>query len=85
MAAPTSINSCCFSLLKAGAEDEKGKLIPIASIADDNVFAVYIPPQAPAPGQEFLMIPLYSSSFILPSFFSPNASKAEMIFNFLPQ
>ena len=48
------------------------------------VFAVYIPPQAPAPGQAFFMIPLKSSSDIVPAIFSPNASKAETIFKSLP-
>ena len=41
-----------------GLDEEDGKLIPRASIADDMVLAVYIPPHAPGPGIEFLMIPL---------------------------
>ena len=68
----------------AGLELEKGRLIPNASIAIAIVFAVYIPPQAPAPGQAFLIIPLYSSSEILPAIFSPKASNAETIFKSFP-
>src|SRR5690606_16811047 len=42
-----------FSRLTAGFDEEYGKDMPIASIAEAIVLAVYIPPQAPAPGQEF--------------------------------
>jgi len=41
------------------------------------VLAVYIPPQAPAPGQAFLITFLYSFSSIFPETFSPQASKAD--------
>ena len=58
--------------------------MPIASIAEDMVLAVYIPPQAPAPGQAFLTIDLNSLSSIFPATFSPHASKAETISRFLP-
>jgi hypothetical protein len=34
----------------AGLEEDPGRQSPIASIAVDMVFAVYIPPHAPAPG-----------------------------------
>ena len=37
-------------------EELFGKQNPIASIAEAIVFAVYIPPQAPAPGQAFLIM-----------------------------
>ena len=46
-------------------------------MAEAIVFAVYIPPQAPAPGHAFLIIFLNSFSSILPETFSPQASKAE--------
>lgn len=42
----------------AGLDEEKGKLIPIHSIAAAIELAVYIPPQAPAPGILFRIIPL---------------------------
>ena len=48
------------------------------------VLAVYIPPHAPAPGQAFLIIDLYSSFFIFPDTLLPQASKAETISNFFP-
>ena len=51
-------------------------------MAEAMVLAVYIPPQAPAPGQEFLTTPKKSSSEICPVYFFPNASNAETIFNF---
>ena len=41
-----------FSSSSAAMVEETGRLSPIASIADDIVLAVYIPPQDPAPGQE---------------------------------
>ncbi len=41
------------------------------------VLAVYMPPQAPAPGQACLMMPLNSSGLMLPLVFLPQASKAE--------
>ncbi len=44
----------------AGMEELYGNEKPIASIAEAMVFAVYIPPQAPAPGIALLMISLYS-------------------------
>ena len=48
------------------------------------VFAVYIPPQAPAPGQASSMIFLYLDSVIVPAFRCPQASNAETTSNFLP-
>jgi hypothetical protein len=80
---PAFKHSSFLSSLNAGFEELYGKLKPSASIADDIVFAVYIPPHAPAPGQAFFTTPLKSSSDIVPAYFSPNASKAETIFNVL--
>ena len=45
-----------LSLLTAGFDELYGSDIPMASIADDMVLAVYIPPQAPGPGQALLII-----------------------------
>ena len=64
-------------------EEENGNDIPNASIAEAIVFAVYIPPQAPDPGQDFFIISLYSLLSIVPVTFSPHASNAETISNFL--
>ena len=56
IASPAFMASCFFSSPVAGFDELKGKVIPKASIADAIVFAVYIPPQAPAPGQAFSTI-----------------------------
>lgn len=45
--------------------------MPIVSIADAIVFAVYIPPQAPAPGHELRRTFFLSSSLIDPLTNSP--------------
>ena len=81
---PTKSHSLIFSELVAGLEELYGRDIPIASIADDIVLAVYIPPQAPAPGQAFFIISLNSFSSIFPETFSPHASKAETTSSFFP-
>src|SRR5207249_5636153 len=54
--ASTSTTADCaalsaFSGSSAAIVEEYGKLIPIASITEDIVFAVNIPPHEPAPGQ----------------------------------
>ena len=84
IALPQFSDSITFILLLAGFEELKGKDIPKASIADAIVLAVYIPPHAPAPGQAFLIIDLYSWLSILPETLLPHASKAETMSNFLP-
>ena len=84
IASPANSHSAFFSGLSAGLDELYGRLIPKASIADAIVLAVYIPPHAPAPGQEFLTTPLKSSSEIELLNFCPSASKAETIFNFSP-
>src|SRR5690554_4993209 len=84
IAFPASKHSWFFSSLKAGFEELYGKLIPKASIAEAIVFAVYIPPQAPAPGQAFLITPLKSSGVMVLLNFFPKASKAETIFKDSP-
>jgi len=45
--------------------------MPIVSIADAMVFAVYMPPQAPAPGQELRITLILWSSLIEPLTYSP--------------
>ena len=76
MAEPIVAHSFCLSLLNAGLDEEFGKLMPSASIADAIVLAVYIPPHAPAPGHACCTIPLKSASLKLPAIFFPSASNA---------
>ena len=60
IALPQFSDSISLSLLLAGFDELKGKDMPKASMAEAIVFAVYIPPHAPAPGHAFLIIDLYS-------------------------
>ena len=83
IAEPISAHSFTLSLLIAGLEELYGSDIPNASIAEAIVFAVYMPPHAPAPGHAFLITFLYSLSSIFPATFSPHASKAETTSNSL--
>mmetsp|Transcript_29597 Transcript_29597/g.28325 ORF Transcript_29597/g.28325 Transcript_29597/m.28325 type:complete len:202 (-) Transcript_29597:688-1293(-) len=71
MASPASLHSAVLRGSSAGVEEEKGRAIPIASIAVAIVFAVYMPPQAPGPGQEFSTISCLSSSVIFSYILSP--------------
>ena len=64
IAFPAKKHSSIFNGSSAGIVLEYGNVIPEASIADAMVFAVYIPPHAPAPGHEFLTISFLSSSVI---------------------
>ena len=84
IALPASAHSFCFSSLSAGLEDEYGKLMPNASMAEAMVLAVYIPPHAPAPGHACCIIPLKSASVNSPAIFCPKASKADTIFKSCP-
>ena len=56
--------------------------MPMASIADAIVFAVYMPPHAPGPGHDERTIDSRVSSSILPVTNSPYAWKAEMMSSF---
>ena len=84
MASPAISASSFFSSPVAGFEELKGSVIPKASIAEAIVLAVYIPPQAPAPGHAFSTIVSNSDSDIVPATLLPQASKAETISNFSP-
>lgn len=64
IALPAAYASALFSLESAGILLEYGKLIPIASIAVAMVLAVYMPPHAPGPGQDFWTMAARSSSVI---------------------
>ena len=76
---PTESHSLSFSGYSAGKEDEPGRAMPRASVADAMVFAVYIcrkyrvrigltPPHAPGPGQAFLTVSyrIFSASSVCP-------------------
>ena len=51
IAAPARRHSSSFAGSSAGVDELYGSDMPSASIADAIVFAVYMPPHAPAPGQ----------------------------------
>ena len=63
----------------AGGAAEPGIDIPIASATDAMVLAVYMPPQAPSPGQMARSMASTSARDILPAAQAPTASKASMI------
>ncbi|CAB4996638.1 unannotated protein [freshwater metagenome] len=63
----------------AGGAAEPGNDIPMASAALAMVFAVYIPPQAPSPGQIARSIVSTSARDISPRAQAPTASNASMI------
>ena len=64
-----------FSASSAAMVDEPLRLIPRASKAEDMVLAVYIPPQAPAPGMAFRSIASSSACGSFPASNWPSASK----------
>jgi hypothetical protein len=57
MASAAFVHSLILAGDSAGFEDDPGRQRPIASIAVDMVFAVYIPPHAPAPGHHLPYAP----------------------------
>ena len=63
----------------AGGAAEPGRDMPSASAAEAIVFAVYMPPQAPSPGQMARSIASTSSRVISPRAHAPTASNASMI------
>ncbi|CAB4595674.1 unannotated protein [freshwater metagenome] len=68
----------------AGGAAEPGSESPIASPTVAIVFAVYIPPHAPSPGQIARSILSSCSCEINPRAHAPTASKASMIVTSLP-
>ena len=62
---PSCAALSAFSASSAAIVEEYGRLMPIASIAEDMVLAVYIPPQEPAPGQAWRSTSSSSASLIL--------------------
>ncbi len=81
-ASPASLASFFFSSEIASWAELSGKLIPKASIADDIVFAVYIPPHEPGPGMALFSISRSSFSSMLPPACAPTASKTETMSRF---
>ena len=63
----------------AGGAADPGSDMPSASAALAMVFAVYIPPQAPSPGQIARSIRSTSSRVTRPRMQAPTASNASMI------
>ena len=63
----------------AGGAAEPGSDMPIASATEAIVLAVYMPPQAPSPGQIARSMASTSSRLISPRAQAPTASKASMI------
>ena len=53
--------------------------MPMASATDAMVFAVYMPPQAPSPGQMARSMASTSARDMRPAAQAPTASKASMI------
>ena len=74
-ASPLSLALSRFSASSAAMVDEPGRLMPIASMALLMVFAVYIPPHEPLPGQARRSISKKSASLSAPAPCSPTASK----------
>ena len=54
-----------------------GRVMPIASMADAIVLAVYMPPQAPGPGHAVHSMPWRSSSSMRPALKAPTDSNAD--------
>ena len=73
-----------FSRSGLAIVDEYGRLMPSASNADDMVFAVNMPPQAPVPGSALRSMPSKSSFDSLPAVNSPTASNGLTMVRSLP-
>ncbi len=63
----------------AGGEAEPGSDMPMASIAEAMVLAVYMPPHEPSPGQAFDSMAWSSSSSIVPAARAPTASNTSLM------
>ena len=74
---PARATAPTISSSSAAMVEEPGTAMPSASIAEDMVLAVYMPPQEPAPGQEWHSTFFSRASSILPAACWPTASKIE--------
>ncbi len=70
-AAPARRHSSALPGSSAGIDELYGSDRPSASIATAIVFAVYMPPHAPAPGQAWRTMSSRCSSVIVPARYSP--------------
>ena len=64
IAGPILSHSRIFEGDVAGVEDDPGRVKPIDSIAVAKVLAVYMPPQAPAPGHACCSMSVRISSLV---------------------
>ena len=71
MVSPTRSHSRRLSSLSAGAEELPGRQKPSVSMTIAMVLAVYMPPQAPAPGQALRTMARWRPSSMLPRTSSP--------------
>ena len=76
--------SCIFSASSAAIVEEYGKAMPMASMAEDMVLAVNMPPQEPTPGQEWRSISCNSALSMRPAPYWPTASKVLPMVRFFP-
>ncbi len=76
-ARPASMQSCALSFEIAACAELFGRLMPIASMAEAMVLAVYMPPQEPGPGIAVHSICLSSRLLILCCASAPTASNTE--------
>ena len=83
-AAPASRASVFLCAEMATCAELLGRLMPMASIAEAMVLAVYMPPQDPAPGMAHDSIFCSCLSLIVPAARWPTASKTETTSRFLP-
>ena len=72
---PDSPALSAFSSSSAAMVEDPGRLMPRASMAEDMVLAVNMPPHEPAPGQALRSTSRSSAASIFPAACSPTASK----------
>src|SRR5581483_10669545 len=68
----------------AGWQESWGSAMPMASMAEAMVLAVYMPPQEPAVGQALHSMAFNCSAPILPALYWPTASKMDTMSMSLP-
>ena len=81
---PASYDFCSIPSSTAGSDDAPGSAIPMASMVEDMVLAVNIPPHDPAPGHAAHSISFKSESLIRPLLCAPMASKTSWMLMSFP-
>ena len=76
---PAQRQSSVRSLAMAGIEALNGSAMPSASLAQAIVFAVYMPPHEPSPGQAAHSSSYCSASVMRPASTAPTLSKTSWI------